>query len=195
MNPVNFPPPDSDWPKARADLNYAMEFYGYHLDNSGKVLKQAPVKTYDEAVQRHKTLTEKLTPFEIHPTVLKFCKPELLAKNYFHAIFEASKSVFQRIRDLNQSSLDGMQLVNSSFNLKNPSIIINGYTFENNEEKSEYHGLVSIVSSICYIYRNPKAHTLRLYNPSLENDAVTALMLISLAHKLLDRCIVVRYID
>jgi len=31
--------------------------------------------------------------------VLRFCRPELLEGNYFHAVFEATKSVAQKLRD------------------------------------------------------------------------------------------------
>ncbi|HEY4636890.1 MAG TPA: TIGR02391 family protein, partial [Burkholderiales bacterium] len=27
----------------------------------------------------------------MHPDVLRFCRPELVQKNYFHAVFEATK--------------------------------------------------------------------------------------------------------
>jgi uncharacterized protein (TIGR02391 family) len=56
----------------------------------------------------------------VHPDVLEFCKPELLEENYFHAVFEATKSVAEKIRVKTGLGKDGTELVDTAFSTKNP---------------------------------------------------------------------------
>jgi uncharacterized protein (TIGR02391 family) len=192
MNPLNFINEQENWNKNRNDINFAMSFYGYELTDGGKVIPIKAAKTYSEAVSRSKNLREKLEIHNIHPDILKYCSPELLDENYFHAIFEASKGVFQKIRDLTLSSKDGNTLVNEAFVIKNPALIIQDNRLNTSDEISEYNGLKSLLNAICYLYRNPQAHSPKLYNPLSESDAIAAFIMMSLVYKQLDRCICVR---
>ncbi|MED4461823.1 TIGR02391 family protein [Metabacillus fastidiosus] len=194
MTPVNFHNLDDIWNKNLKSINFILGFYGYELTDSGKITSVKATTTFTEAVQRSQRLMEKLTAHGIHDHVIKYCSPELLNENYFHAIFEASKSVLERLRILTNSSLDGNSLINDAFNIKNPSIVIDENFLKTNDERSQYMGLKSLLSSICYIYRNPTAHSPKLFNDKSENDAITAFILISLAHRQLDKCSCVRYL-
>src|SRR6266498_2782823 len=51
--------------------------------------------------------------------VLAFCRPELLEGNYFHAVFEATKGVAQKIRDRTGLTTDGSGLVQEAFSIRN----------------------------------------------------------------------------
>lgn len=195
MNPIRFNDNEETWRSSLKNINFALRFYGYEVSDAGKVIPVTPTKTYNDAVKRSKHLIEKLESHSIHKNIIKFCAPELLKENYFHAIFEASKSVFERVRDLTISSKDGNSLINEAFNPNNPAIIINGNYLKSNDEKGQYNGLKSLLNTICYIYRNPGAHSPKLYSPKSEIDAITALILISMAHQQLDQCISVRTLN
>lgn len=188
MNPVLFKDNEEAWVQGLKDINFTLRFYGYELNDAGKVVSAKATHTFSEAVQRSKHLIEKLEGHKIHKNIIKFCEPELLNENFFHAILEAGKSVLDRIRSLTLSSKDGNTLINEAFNLKNPAVIINGNRLSTDDEKSQYNGLKSLLNTICYIYRNPTAHSPKLYNHKSENDAITAFILISLAHEQLDQC-------
>jgi Protein of unknown function (Hypoth_ymh) len=43
-------------------------------------------------------LRKALIEGKVHPDVLKFCRAELVVDNYFHAVFEAAKSVAEKLR-------------------------------------------------------------------------------------------------
>ena len=65
----------------------------------------------------------------------------------------------------------------------------------NDTEKSQYQGLKSLLNTICYLYRNPTAHSPKMYDDRNERDAIQALLLISMAHVQLDKCICVRFLE
>jgi len=195
MNPINFLNEHDIWIQNRNDINFSLSFYGYELTDGGKIKSVKAANTFTEAIDRTKNLLEKLERHNIHHDILKFCKPELLNENYFHAVFEASKSVFDKLRILTFSTKDGNTLVNEAFVVKNPALIICDNLLSTSDEISEYNGLKSLLNTICYLYRNPRAHSPKLYNPTSESDAITAFIMMSLAHNQLDRCICVKHLS
>lgn len=195
LNPIYFQNEQELWYEAKRKVNFPLRFYGFEIDDSGKIIKTAETKTYSEAVSRSQNLLEKIEPYKIHKSVIKFCRPELLQKNYFHAIHEASKSTLNRIRDMNNSSADGARLIELSFNTKNPSLIIKGNRIQSEKDRNEYNALKHLLLTINFFYRNTTAHEAKIYNPKSETDAITALILISKTHDLLDNCECVRYFE
>ncbi|MCT8138602.1 TIGR02391 family protein [Anaerobacillus sp. CMMVII] len=176
-------------------VNFQLRFYGFELNDAGKVVTTTETNTFSEALERSQSLIEKLEPYNIHPTVIEYCKPELLQKNYFHAIHEASKSTLSRIRQMNHSTADGAKLIEKTFSTKTPSLIINGNILQSDSEKNEYNALKHLLLTINFSYRNSTSHQVKIYNPKSELDATTALILISKAHHLLDKCECVMFID
>lgn len=163
----------NDWKKILRDINSQLMFYGFEVNDSGKVIVIEVVETFNDAQKRLQSFSERLSEYDIHPEVIKYCQSELFSENYFHAILEASKGLLQRLRELSGLELDGTTLVNEVFILRNPTIIIGNSKNETMSEKSEFNGLKSLINTIVYLYRNPKVHEPILYNPSSENDAVT----------------------
>ncbi len=56
----------------------------------------------------------------VHPDVLAFCRAELLADNYFHAVQEAVKSVGDKVRNKTGLTDDGGVLVDARFAVIHP---------------------------------------------------------------------------
>lgn len=175
-----------NWNNLKNQVNGCLLFYGFKLTDNGQVVETAPVSSVTEAQKRLKGFDTRLRELDIHPLVYKFCREELLSENYFHAIFEASKGVLNRIRDLSGLKLDGNQLVLTAFNLKNPILLLKSNYLSNQEEKDEYFAASALLKTVVYMYRNPEAHTLKLYDPRNINDAITAFVLMSKAHQILD---------
>lgn len=182
----------SQWEKLLTSINSKLMFYGFEVNDSGNVVRTKIVTSFSDGQKRLTSFTKRLSDYDIHPQVLKYCTDELFSENYFHAILEASKGLLERIRELSGSSSDGSTLINEVLINKNPILVINGNKIETLTEKSEYNGFKSLLNTIVYFYRNPKAHEPKLYNPTSESDAVTAFTLISMAHSILDNCIRVR---
>ena len=72
-------------------------------------------ETIKDALRRATRLHEALTLRNVHPDVLRFCNAERIQENYFHAVFEAIKSITAKIRGLSGSSDDGADLVHEAF--------------------------------------------------------------------------------
>ncbi|HEL1895297.1 TPA: TIGR02391 family protein [Streptococcus suis] len=194
-NPLRYIDEASVFEQLRTALNIPLSLKGLMVSDNGKIVSVTASKTLSEAKQRFETLDSRLKELKVHSHVLKFCTQELLQENYFHAVFEASKGIFHRIRLLTGSSMDSASLIDQCFKLKEPIVIINGNKLQTLDEQSEYKGLKNLLLTIAHLYRNSKAHKLKYYNPDNLNDALTALTLMSLAHNLLDNCSNTRRLD
>lgn len=175
-----------DWYSFSLALNRQLQYHGLKINNKGMLESCKKTETYNEGQTRYHSLQNKLSALAIHPKILTLCKPEILNENYFHLVFEASKVVLETIRDLSGKNKDGNQLVNECFSGNPPILVIN--QLKSDTEKSEQAGLKSLLQTIVYIYRNPKAHELKAFAIDSEIDAITALIIISKALYLLDSC-------
>lgn len=180
------------WNRLILSLNELLIFNGLKVSEAGKIQTTATVQTISEAQQRLSSLREVLERTDIHPNVLKYCTKELLAKDYFHSVFEAVKGLLFRVKTISNLPMDGIALIEKAFSTKNPAILIQHNMIQSQDEKSEYFGLCNLLKAIVQLYRNPGAHKLRYFNPTNKSDAITALMTISLAHYQLDNCVNVR---
>lgn len=173
------------------EINKCISFYGYELHDDGKVhmIKSSVTKT--QANERYDLLKTKLIERNIHPQILKFCTQDIVNEDYFSIILEASKSIYDRIRNLTGINLDGNTLINTCFNIRSPIIIFN--MLRDETEKNLYNGLKNILLSIGQIGRNPKAHTPKIYSYDNLDNCLDILNLISFAHKMLDQCYINQY--
>ncbi len=89
----------------------------------------------DEARARAGRLKAALENRNVHAEVLHYCRAELLDENYFHAVFESTKGVAERIRSLPGLTTDGSELVNRAFSTQNPILVLGSLATES--EKSE----------------------------------------------------------
>lgn len=189
MTPANF------YKKGAAEYNFVADklnvifaMCGLELNGAGKIIKVQVARSLSEAEQRTKGLKTALEPYDIHPQILVFCRPEILTDNYFHLVFEAAKCILTHLRTLSDSSLDGIQLIDYCFSGNNPRILFN--KLETNEEKDEYKGFQSLLRLIVHWYRNPQAHKSKILSYNTKEDTILALILMSKARRILDKCFV-----
>nr|WP_283950676.1 TIGR02391 family protein [Pseudomonas extremaustralis] len=81
------------------------------VNQAGELSPAQAVQTLPEAQRRARELRADLESRGVHPDVLRFCRSELLADNYFHAVQEAVKSVAAKMRDRTGLTDDGGPLV------------------------------------------------------------------------------------
>ncbi len=168
------------------ELNTILAFSGMAYGQDGQFRQIAQATTIDEAERRANTLRSKFQGRAIHSEVLKYCKAELLQENYFHAVFEASKGLAQRIRDISGVQLDGAALVDKVFSVDRPILAFSSLQTET--EKSEHKGFAMLLKGCFGAIRNPLAHEPKLLWTG-EEDAADYLSLISLLHRRLDGCV------
>jgi hypothetical protein len=99
MNPVRYVRNPGFFEDRRLQLNRALAFVGFTLGPDGKLRETTTAHTLTEAQERAGKLYRELLSRQAHPDILRFCRAELLQDNYFHAVFEATKSVADKIRE------------------------------------------------------------------------------------------------
>ena len=108
----------------------------------------------------------------------------MLVENYFHSVFEATKSIADRLRDMTGLTTDGNILVDIVFSTDNPLIKINNLS--NQSERSEHIGLSNLIKGIFGLIRNPTAHDPKIKFTINEEEALDIITIISYIHKRLD---------
>jgi uncharacterized protein (TIGR02391 family) len=159
----------------RTELNYVLFFEGFEIIESGEIKQVNKVKTFSEAEERAQNLRKFLLDRKIHPDVLSFYKAELLVDNYFHAVFEATKSIAEKIRIKTSLTCDGAELVDQAFSYKGkiPYLALNKLTTES--EESEQKGFMNLLKGIFGTFRNTIAHAPKITWNIDEQDALDTL--------------------
>ncbi|MFL4619163.1 TIGR02391 family protein [Stenotrophomonas maltophilia] len=184
MNPVNYARDPVTFTWRRDELNVVLAFSGFYMREDGKVGHADKATTLDAARARAGRLKAALESRVVHAEVLSYCRAELLDENYFHAVFEATKGVAERIRLLSGLNSDGADLVNKAFAGQQPVLALGPLATES--EKSEQKGFANLLIGLFGAVRNPLAHAPKTNWPMSEQDALDILTLVSLIHRKLD---------
>ena len=98
-------------------------------------------------------LRKALVERRVHTDVIQFCKAELLADNYFHAVFEATKSVAKKLRKKTVLTSDGAELVRCAWVGKAdyPRLAFDSLSTES--ERSEQSGLMKLIIGLFDAFR------------------------------------------
>lgn len=183
MTPARHINDQSRFEMARSAMNKVFAFNGLYLGEDGKFRLVSVANTISEAKQRAESMATRLRGREIHPEILRYCSEELMQENYFHAVFEAAKSLAQRLRDLTGLPLDGAALIDKCFAESQPLIWINGLRTET--ERSEHKGFALLLKGAFAAVRNPTAHEPKILWQG-EDDAADYFTLLSMLHRKLD---------
>lgn len=184
MSPARFVNDTERFELWRAEINKQLAFEGLELGEDGKYKGIEKASTIADVQIKVKNLKQSLELRNTHREIFKYCKEELLQNNYFHAVFEANKGLFERIRELSGLTTDGNKLIEEVFST-NPILIINNY--QSDSEKNEHTGFCNLLKGLCAMFRNPTAHEAKIYWPIEEQDAIEILGIISYCHRRLDK--------
>jgi uncharacterized protein (TIGR02391 family) len=184
MKPERFSRNPERFEPIRTNLNVALSFAGLCVTQAGELIASKKASTLTEAQRRAQELRADLSSRGTHPDVLRFCREELLADNYFHAVLEAVKSVAEKIRQLTGQTDDGPALVDRTLAGSPPLLAINSLASES--EHSEQKGFANLVRGTFGMFRNPTAHAPRLSWTMTKEDAEDLLTIVSLIHRRLD---------
>ena len=185
LAPARFAGRSSELEAHRAELNVILALSGLEYGSDGKFHRRPIAATLTEAERRADAVHTRFQGRRIHPEVVKYCKAELMQQNYFHAVFEASKGLAQRIRDMSGVQSDGANLVDTVFSMSRPILAFNSLRSET--EKSEHKGYAALLKGCFAAVRNPLAHEPKIMWTG-EDDAADYFALISLLHRKLDDC-------
>lgn len=189
MNPVQYTSDPKRFDDTRRELNNVLSFVGITIGSDGRARWTPKVDNLDDALHRADRLQAALRSRNVHEDVLKYCRAELLQENYFHAVFEATKSIAAKIREMTGLTSDGAELAQTAFTLPKdgtpPMLAIN--QLASDTDKGEQRGFVNLLIGLFGTIRNPAAHNPKLEWPIDEQDALDILTLTSLVHRKLDR--------
>lgn len=169
----------------RHRLNEALLFAEMAVSESGQLVDAKAADTIGEAKRRASELRADLVKRGVHADVLRFCREELVAGNYFHAVLEAVKSVLDKLRRLSGLSIDGMELIDKALGGSMPLVRIN--TLATASERSEQGGFAHLLRGVVGMFRNTTAHEARILWQMAKEDAEDLLSTVSLIHRRLDR--------
>ena len=193
MAPVRYREEADIFDSRRKDVNEVLAFAGWQLGEDGKLRTAEKVSTLTEAQERAGQLQKELQRRGVHPDVMQFCQAELLQKNYFHAVLEATKSVADKIRHRTGLQGDGAALVDAAFGKGpsgHPALAFN--SLQSDTQRSEHTGLMNLTKGALGTFRNPTAHAPKISWAITERDALEALTLLSMLHRRLDGAISTR---
>lgn len=184
ISPARYINKKDEFEDLRFELNKVLSFIGLELRESSKFARTQKANTISDAQKKANRLKSKLQERNTHPDIFKYCKAELLADNYFHSVFEAAKSVADKIRNKAGLTEDGSSLVDKAFSVNSPRIKINDLLTET--EKSEHKGFANLLKGMFGMFRNTTAHAPKIKWEINEEDALDMMSLISLIHRRLD---------
>lgn len=174
----------------RGLLNEALVFAEMAVSETGELINVERATTISQAKSRADELRADLVRRGVHKDVLIFCREELVANNYFHAVLEAVKSILDKLRTLSDLGDDGVSLIDKALGGDAPRVRINSLTSDS--EKSEQKGFANLLRGLVGMFRNTTAHEARVNWPMSKEDAEDLLSTVSLAHRRLDRAVVLR---
>jgi uncharacterized protein (TIGR02391 family) len=184
MKPAQYVRQPDRYEQMRMNLNKALAFAGLAVESSGTLISADAARTLPEAHRRASEPREDLELRSVHPDVLKFCREELLAENYFHAVLEATKGVADKLRQRTGLTDDGATLIDRSLAGELPLLAINSFSSES--ERSEQRGFANLVKGLFGMFRNPTAHAPKISWAVNKEDAEEVFTVLSLVHKRID---------
>lgn len=168
-------------------LNEVLVYESLRVLDDGRIGRGPRATTLSEAAQHASSIRAELRRRGTHPDVLRYCSTEILAKNAFHASLEATKSVFDKLRDRTGLTGDGASLVDAALALGKsgaPRLAINSLSTQT--ERDEQTGLANLIKGIAGMFRNPVAHDPRLKRTVADDELLELLTMLSMIHRRLD---------
>lgn len=194
MHPARYVGKSQLFTERQAGINAVLSLAGLGVDDQGQVIAAQRARTASEAEARAGRLRAELVRRQVHADVLKACRAELLEENYFHAVLEATKSVAEKVRQLSGLTLDGSELVDEAFGMRDrdrrsrtPILALN--TLRSISEQSEQRGMMHMMKGIFAVFRNPTAHELKARWAVDEQEALDLLTMVSVVHRRLEGAI------
>lgn len=190
MDPVRYIGNRDHYETKRGEVNAVLSFSGIELREDGTLRRRGTAATLTQAEAAASALRKVLVERKVHGDVLTFCKAELVSDNYFHAVFEATKSVAEKLREKSGLTSDGAVLVDECFGSGRtgvPRLAFN--SLRTDSERSEHTGMMNLIKGVFGAFRNTTAHAPKIHWNVTEQDALDILTTLSLIHRRLDSAV------
>lgn len=177
-----------EFERDRTAINEKLLYDGIEIDITGSPQRVSKAKTISEAKSRSVKIKQKIQGLVIHRDIMQYCEAEALQENYFHAILEITKSVAETLRQKSGYYSDGNELVDACFGLgldKRPMLAFN--TLQSQSDESEHKGFANFVKGFFSMYRNPKAHSVKIKEETQLSEMSEVLVVATIIHNRLDK--------
>jgi uncharacterized protein (TIGR02391 family) len=193
LSPARFLDAPESFESWRQPINEALAFVGLVVTEDGTIKRLArAASTLSEARARANRFREALRDRNVHHLVVSGCASEIEDENYFHAVFETTKSLADRIRDLTGLTHDGAALVERALGRSSESLPMLALNrLETRTDQSEHDGYANILRGLFGAFRNTTAHRPKVSWPISEQDALDMMTTASLLHRRLDEAVLV----
>ena len=114
MAPVSYADDHALFEYRQDALNHVLVHAGLKIRDDGSVRHTTQAHTLSEAAQLGNRLRAELTRRGTHVEVLRYCREEILRQDLFHAVFEATKGLSERIRNMTGLTTDGAILIDQA---------------------------------------------------------------------------------
>ncbi len=184
---------NQEFEREKAAINEKLLYEGFEINERGQILQCKKAQTISEAKERSQKIKTKIRGMRIHSEIIKYCDEEWLNEDYFHAVEEVAKSVFDRLRNMTGIHLDGGELVTTCFSLGKTGIPLLALNrLETKSEISEQKGFMNFCIGFYGLYRNPKAHNARVNEDVRLEQFAEVLVVASIIHERLDHVFLTR---
>jgi uncharacterized protein (TIGR02391 family) len=193
MDPVRFTDAQGGrFESWQAELNEVLAFAGLEIGDDGHVRPRGSrAETLSQARVRANRFREQLRDRNVHPAVLTACEDEIEYENYFHSVFEAAKSLAERLRQMTGLKDDGVALINAAVGRGSGLPLVAFNRLEDRTDESEHDGIVEIMRGVFRAFRNTTGHRPKVVWHIDEQDALDMMSTTSLLQRRLDEAVVV----
>lgn len=186
MDPARYVRNPAAFEALRQDLNEVLSLVGLKVTERGQLATAPQARTLDEVAALAGRLHGELSRRGVHPQVTYYCREELLRRSTFHAVFEATKGLAERLRQMTGMTVDGDELVTACFASKSGTPVVRINTYSTKSETSEHNGFANLLRGVFGTFRNPTAHAPRTAWVVSEADALDLFSTLSYLHRRLD---------
>lgn len=193
LNPARYVRDPAAFNVLRQDLSEVLSLVGLKINDKGKVAHAPRARTLDEVAALAGRLQGELKRRGVHPQAVHYCREELLRRSTFHAVFEATKGLAERLRQMTGiTTIDGDELVSACFAGKTTAPVVRINAYSTKSEISEHNGFANLLRGVFGTFRNPTAHTPRTSWTVPEDDTLDLFSTLSYLHRRLDGAAVTR---
>lgn len=176
----------------RTPINEALAFTGLMVSENGEIRHLPKVaSTLSEARIRANRFRDALRARDVHHLVIAGCAAEIEDENYFHAVFETTKGLADRLRSLSGLPEDGTTLVDRTLGRSGGFPIVALSRLESRTDQSEHDGYANMLRGLFGAFRNTTAHRPKVAWTISEADALDMMSTASLLHRRLDQAVAI----
>ena len=188
LEPTNFITRKQQYEDLLDSLNNVLNEIGYQVGDDGLFRTFSMLKISPQEQRRINRVRAALEQRNVHPDVMRCCRPELMRDSLLPMILEAARSAAKKLRQKAGSSAYGANLADDTLSLEHtPRLVFN--SLQSGTELGEHMVLMQLIRYILVLFDGPPNEPPPVNWQAKEQDALDILVLISMLHRRLDQAV------